>query len=116
MYLIKYLVYRTAKKLAIHLTRQHIQIHLLLCMTLKIYHREIILPDHIYYEIQLLQKELSIRDGKIWSISDTLYLLIQFYLQEEIINTQKISFLKDYLHEKEPFLDELISRVTISAH
>jgi len=78
--------------------------------------REIILPDHIYYEIQLLQKELSLRDGKVWSISGTCVLLLQFYMHEKKTSIQNQSFLQGYLDQRDPFLDEFISKVTLSVH
>ncbi|EGG42062.1 Hypothetical protein Nlim_1077 [Candidatus Nitrosarchaeum limnium SFB1] len=83
----------------------------------QIHRREIILSDHIYDEIQLLQKEISIRDGKVWSISSTVNLLLLFCLREECrIGIQNNLFLQDYLHEKKSFLDEFVSRIVISAH
>jgi len=84
-------------------------------MSKKRQYREIIFPDHMYEEIQLLQKELSVKEGKVWSVSSTVNRLLRFCLYENM-DAQKDSFLKDYLRGKKPFLDEFITRVTISIH
>ena len=87
-------------------------------MSQKIQYVEIIFPDHIYDEIQLLQKELSRRDDRVWSVSSTINLLLRFCLHEEnnVIYAQNASFLSDYLYAKESFLEEFSSRVFMSAH
>src|SRR3989338_9101894 len=88
------------------------------CMTQEISYVEIIFPDHVYEEIQLLQKELFRKDGKIWSVSSTINLLLRFCLHEEnnVIYAQNASFLRDYLYAKESFLEDFISRIIMSAH
>lgn len=77
---------------------------------------DVILSDYIYEEIQLLQKELSHKDGIVWSISSTVDLLLRFCLHEDsVIYAQNASFLRDYLYAKESFLEDFISRVFMSA-
>lgn len=100
------------------LTRYFIQIFTLLYMAQKIQYVEIIFSDHIYDEIQLLQKELFYKDGRVWSISSTVNLLLRFCLHEEnnVIYAQNASFLSDYLYAKESFLEDFISRIFISMH
>ena len=87
-------------------------------MAQKIHYVKIIFSDHIYDEIELLQKELFYKDGRVWSVSSTINLLLRFCLHEEnnIIYAQNASFLKDYLYEKESFLEDFISRIFMSAH
>jgi len=93
------------------------QIFTLLIMSQKIKYMEIILPDHIYEEIQSLQKELSHKDGIVWSISSTIDLLLRFCLHEDnVIYARNASFLRDYLDAKESFLEDFISRILMSAH
>jgi hypothetical protein len=84
----------------------------------KIQYKTIILPDHIYAEIQKLQKELSYKDGKIHSITNTINLLLRSCIDKEnyLIFVQDYSFLRSYLDEKKSFLDEFISSVFISAY
>jgi hypothetical protein len=84
----------------------------------KIQYKTIILPDHIYAEIQKLQRELSYKDDKIHSITDTINLLLRFCIDKEnyLIFVQDYPFLRSYLDEKKSFLDEFISSVFISAH
>jgi hypothetical protein len=78
---------------------------------------DIIFPDYIYEEIQLLQKELSHKDGRVWSISSTVNLLLRFCLHEEnAIYAQNASFLRDYLYAKESLLEDFTSRIFMSAH
>jgi len=83
----------------------------------KIHYKTIIFPDHVYDEIQKLQRELC-RDGKIHSISYTINLLLRFCLDEDnyFIFTQDYSFLRDYMCKKELFLEDFISSVFISTH
>ena len=72
----------------------------------------VIFPDHVYDEIQLLQKELSCRDGKMWSISDTINLLLEFCLEErDLVHTQHYLFLIEYMYERESFFKEFTSSV-----
>ena len=87
-------------------------------MSQKIHYVGIIFPDHIYDEIQLLQKELTCKDERVWSLSSTINLLLRFCLHEEnnVIYAQNASFLRDYLYEKESFLEDFISRIFMSAH
>ena len=87
-------------------------------MSQKIHYVGIIFPDHIYDEIQLLQKELTCKDERVWSLSSTINLLLRFCLHEEndVIYAQNASFLSDYLYAKESFLEEFSSRVFMSAH
>ena len=84
----------------------------------KIQYRTIIFPDHVYVEIQKLQKELSYKDGKTHNITNTINLLLRFCIDKEnyLIFVQDNPFLRDYLHEKKSFLDEFISCVFRSAH
>ena len=84
----------------------------------KIQYRTIIFPDHVYAEIQKLQKELSHKDGKTHSITDTINLLLRFCIDKEncLIFVQDNPFIRDYLHEKKSFLDDFISSVFISSH
>ena len=70
----------------------------------------IIFPDHVYEEIQLLQRELSYKDDKIQSISDTIKILLQFCL-DEFIGARIDSFLREYLCKKEAFLEDFTSSV-----
>ena len=69
-------------------------------MAQKIQYATIIFPDHVYEEIQLLQKELSYKYNKIWSISNTINLLLRFCLHEEndVIYVQNYSFLREYTY------------------
>lgn len=77
----------------------------------------VIFPDHVYDEIQLLQKELSYRDSKMWSISDTISLLLEFCLEEEgLIHTQNYLFLVGYMYERESFSKDFTSSVFKSMH
>lgn len=94
------------------------QIFTLLCMSQKIKYMDIIFSDHIYDKIYLLQKELSHKDSKVWSISSTINLLLRFCLHEEnsVIYAQNASFLRDYLYAKESFLEDFTSRIFMSAH
>lgn len=94
------------------------QILTLLYMAQKIQYVEIIFSDHIYDEIKLLQKELSHKDGRVWSISSTINLLLRFcvYEKNNVIYAQNYLFLKDYLYAKEAFLKDFTSRVFMSAH
>lgn len=86
-------------------------------MSKKIRHIDVVLQDYIYEEIQLLQKELSHKDGREWDISSTVNLLLKFCLYEDSRSyAQNASFLRDYLHTKESFLEDFISRIFISAH
>jgi hypothetical protein len=84
----------------------------------KIRYRTIIFPDHVYAEIQKLQKELSYKDGKTPSITNMINLLLRFCIDKEnyLIFVQDNPFLRDYLHEKKSFLDDFISSVFISVH
>lgn len=76
----------------------------------------IIFPDHVYDEIELLQKELSYKDNKIWSVSNTIKLLLRLYLEEnDLIYTQH-SFLKEYMYKRESFLEDFMSSVLISMY
>ena len=50
-------------------------------MAQKIQYATIIFPDHVYDEIQLLQKELSHKDNKVWDISSIIKSLLQFCLE-----------------------------------
>ena len=79
----------------------------------QIQYARIVLPDHVYEEIQLLQKELSHKDDKIWSISDTIKILLRFCL-EELIDAQIDSFLREYMCKKEAFLEDFTSSVFMS--
>jgi hypothetical protein len=98
------------------LTSHDMQVCALLYMAQKIRYVEIIFPDHIYDEIQLLQKELSYKDGKVWSVSSTINLLLRFCLHEEnMIYAQNASFLSDYMYAKESFLEDF-SRIFMSVH
>jgi hypothetical protein len=74
----------------------------------KIKYATIIFPNHVYDEIQLLQKKLSRKDNKIWSVSNTINLLLRFCLHEEndLIYAQNYSFLRGYMYEKESFLED----------
>ena len=84
-------------------------------MAQKIQYATIIFPDHVYDEIQLLQKELSHKDDKIWNISDTTKLLLQFCLEEnDLIYAQNYSFLREYTYGKESFLKDFTSSVLMS--
>ena len=89
-----------------------------LIMSKKIYCRTIIFSNPIYDEIKLLQKELTNKDGKTWSISSTVNLLLRFYLCEEndLFYAQNVSFLRDFMQGKELFLEEFISRILISTY
>jgi len=84
----------------------------------KIQYKTIIFPDHVYAEIQKLQRELSYKDGKTHSITNTINLLLRFCIDKEnyLIFVQDYPFLRDYLYGKKSFLDEFISSVFISAH
>ena len=93
------------------------RIFTLLCMSQKIKYMDIIFPDYIYDEIQSLQKELSHKDSRVWSISSTVNLLLRFCLHEDgVIYDQNASFLRDYLYAKESFLEDFTSRIIMSAH
>jgi len=86
-------------------------------MSQKIHYATIIFPDHVYDEIQLLQKELSHKDHKIWSFSDTIKLLLQFCLEENDSNyTQSYSFLREHMCKRKSFLDDFTSSVFMSTH
>ena len=77
----------------------------------------IIFPDHVYEEIQLLQKELSYKDNKNWSASDTIKLLLQFCFEEnDVIYAQNYSFLREHIYEKESFLEDFMSTVLRSMY
>lgn len=77
-------------------------------MSQKIKYATIIFPNHVYDEIQLLQNKLSCKDNKIWSVSNTINLLLRFCLHEEndLIYAQNYSFLRGYMYEKESFLED----------
>ena len=114
---IKHIIYSSAKKLAKYLTIHYMRIFTLLCMSQKIKYMDIIFPDYIYDEIQSLQKELSHKDSRVWSISSTVNLLLRFCLHEDgVIYDQNASFLRDYLYAKESFLEDFTSRIFMSAH
>ena len=84
-------------------------------MQKKIHHRTIILSDRIFEQIQLLQKELSKRDGHMWDVSETASLLVQFCVNGiDMTCRQDYSFLLGYISEKEPFLKEFCLRVYMS--
>lgn len=83
-------------------------------MSQKIHYATIIFPDHVYDEIQLLQKELSYKDHKIWSFSETIKLLLQFCLEEKDLIYVQYSFLREYMHERESFLEDFMSSVFMS--
>lgn len=86
-------------------------------MSQKIQYATVIFPDHVYEEIQLLQKELSHKDDKIWNISDTTKLLLQFCLEEnDGVYAQNYSFLREYTYEKESFLKDFTSSVLRSIY
>lgn len=86
-------------------------------MSQKIQCATVIFPDHVYEEIQLLQKELSHKDDKIWNISDTTKLLLQFCLEEnDGVYAQNYSFLREYTYEKESFLKDFTSSVLRSIY
>lgn len=77
----------------------------------------IIFPDHIYDEIRLLQKELSYKDNKIQSLSDTINLLLRFCLEEKnLIHTQNYLFLMEHMCERESFLKDFTSSVLMSMY
>ncbi len=73
----------------------------------------VILPDYVYHKIKFFQKELSYKDNKEWSISDTVNLLLKFCLYEEndLIYTQDYSFFKEFTYGKESFLQDFTSNV-----
>jgi len=79
--------------------------------------KTIIFSENVYDEIQKLQRELC-KGGKIYSISNTVNLLLKFCMYEEndIIFAQDHLFLRNYLNEKELFLKDFISSVFMSAH
>ena len=87
-------------------------------MAQKIQYATIIFPDHVYEEIQLLQKELSHKDDKIWNISDTINLLLRFCLHEEndVIYAQNYSFLREYMYGKESFVKDCTLSVLRSTY
>ena len=87
-------------------------------MAQNIQYATIIFPDHVYEEIQLLQKELSYKDNKIWSISNTINLLLRFCLHEEndVIYVQNYSFLREYTYGKESFLKDCTLSVLRSTY
>jgi len=82
-------------------------------MSQKIQYATIILSDHVYDEIQLLLKELSSKDNRIWSISNVINLLLRFCLHEEndLIYARNFPFLREYLSGKESFLEDFTSNV-----
>ena len=84
----------------------------------QIQHYTIILPDHVYDEIQLLQKELSYKDDKTWNISDTINLLLRFcYGEENDFKCDKnYSFLIQHTYKKESFLEDFTSSVLRSTY
>jgi uncharacterized membrane-anchored protein YjiN (DUF445 family) len=86
-------------------------------MSKKIVYHTVILQDFVFEEIHRLQEELSQRDGKFWSISNVINLLLGFCFEEKHDPNyiQKISFLKNYLMEKELFLNTFVSNVLISS-
>ncbi|MFB5637317.1 MAG: hypothetical protein ACE5RF_02810 [Nitrosarchaeum sp.] len=87
-------------------------------MSRKVSYVEITFPDNIYAELELLQKALSLKDGKSWSISDTVNLLLRFSLSEknDPIYEKNLLFLFDYLYTKEHFLNDFLLTVLMSAH
>jgi hypothetical protein len=84
----------------------------------KIQYKTIIFPEHVYDEIQKLRVELSRKDRKTYSISNTINLLLRFCFDEGncFIFAQDYSFFRDYMYEKESFLEDFISSVFISAY
>ena len=86
-------------------------------MAMKIVYHTVIFQDFVFEEIHKLQNELSQIDGKIWSISNVINLLLKFYFEENNnpIYAQKTSFLKKYLIGKELFLNQFISNMLISS-
>jgi hypothetical protein len=85
-------------------------------MSRKIIYCTVIFQDFVFEEIQNLQDELSQRDGKIWSVSNVINLLLRFYFDDknDPIYIQKFSFLKNYLDKKELFFKKFISCVLTS--
>ena len=71
----------------------------------KIQYRTIIFPYHVYAETQKLQRELSYKDGKTHSITNTINLLLRFCIDKEnyLIFVQDYPFLRDYLDGKNIF-------------
>lgn len=74
----------------------------------------IIFPDHVYDEIELLQKELSCKDNKIWSVSNTIKILLRLCLEENDLIYAQYTFLKEYIFERESFLEDFMSSVLMS--
>lgn len=83
----------------------------------KIIYQTIIFQDSIFEEIRRLQNKLSQRDGKIWSISNVINLLLKFYFNDKNnpIYAQKFKFLESEFFRNELFLDEFISNVLMSS-
>jgi hypothetical protein len=79
----------------------------------QIQYATIIFPDHVYEEIQLLQKELSHKDDKILDISDTIKILLRFCLGD-LVDSQIDSFLREYMCKKETFLENFTTSVFMS--
>lgn len=73
----------------------------------------VIFPDHVYDEILLLKKELSCRYERLWSLSDTINLLIRFSFHEknDLVYDQNYSFLNRYMDGKESFLQDFTLNV-----
>ncbi len=75
-------------------------------------------PEYVYEEIKNLQNNLSLRDEKLWTLSDTFNLLLHYVWDDEIeceLKKSDLNFLKSYFEDKGSILDEFISYMLISS-
>jgi len=77
----------------------------------------VILPDHVFYQIKIIQQLLSIRDKKNWSFSKTFNLLLSFGFDSiEKIKKKDLRFLRSYFAGRESYIKEITSRAIMSLH
>lgn len=77
----------------------------------------LIIPDHIYEEIQLFQTSLLREKGNEWTFTKTFNLLLKFCLSDYNFRTDKEDFelIQKYFAKKEFILEELNSSILLSA-
>jgi len=86
-------------------------------MSQKIICHTVLFQDFIFEEIYKLQDVLSQIDGKTWSTSNIVNLLLRFYFKEgnNPIYAELMPFLQSYMIGKKSFLDAFISDVMMSS-
>ena len=77
----------------------------------------VILSDHVFFQIKVVQQLLSQRDEKNWSFSKTFNLLLRFGFDSiEKINDKDLRFMRSYFAGRESYIKEITSKAIMSLH